>query len=37
VYSDGDRAPGIQKLISSTEDLRGLFMPGVSDIPTDEQ
>jgi hypothetical protein len=37
VYSDGDRAPGIQKLISSTEDLRGLFMPGVSDVPSDDQ
>lgn len=36
VYSDGDRAPGIQKLISSTEDLRGLFMPGTSKVPLDD-
>lgn len=36
IYSDADRAPGIQKLISSTEDLRGLFMPGRSTIPDDD-
>jgi hypothetical protein len=36
IYADGDRAPGIQKFISSTEDLRGLFMPGVGSIPNDD-
>lgn len=36
VYADGDRAPGIQKLISATEDLRGLFMPGRDSIPVDD-
>ena len=36
IYSDGNKAPGIQKFISSTEDLRGLFMPGRESIPTDQ-
>jgi hypothetical protein len=36
IYADGDRAPGIQKFISSTEDLRGLFMAGVNQIPEDD-
>lgn len=36
IYADGDRAPGIQKFIASTEDLRGLFMAGVVKIPDDD-